>query len=131
MRYLWLLPVLLLVCGCGGSSSSVSSANRFAGTWNGTWVNVNDPKDAGDSLWTVDSTGAVDGQDFDPGRTTIFHVVGSIDGSGMLSSNSTPAGGSPSTLDGPFSVTAGGQFTGILVWGVVPPLSYRYTFTRK
>jgi len=131
MWRIWLVFVGLLVCGCGGGSSSLTPMNRFAGTWTGTWTNVNDATDAGTSTWNVGDKGAVDGQDFDPGRATIFHVVGNITESGVLTSTSTPAGGSPSTLDGTFELTAGSHISGVLIWGVVPPLSYQYTFTRS
>jgi hypothetical protein len=104
---------------------------RFAGTYHGTWVNVADSADAGTSIWTVSASGAVDGTDTDPGRDTTFHVVGHLDTFGNLTSTSTPVGDSPSSLDGPLQFNSSGNLTGILVWGVVPPLSYRYTFTHN
>lgn len=129
MKRLWLLSVCAVACGCAGSNSSLSAA-RFAGTYHGTWVNVNDASDAGTSTWTVSSTGAVDGTDTDPGRATTFHVVGQIDAFGNLQSMSTPAGESAASLDGLLQFQSNGDLSGILVWGVAPPLSYRYTFTR-
>lgn len=129
MKKLWLLSICALACGCGGSSSSVSVA-RFAGSYHGTWVNQADASDAGTAAWTVSSTGAVDGTDTDPGRDTSFHVVGTIDALGNLTSTSTPAEGAAATLNGALGFDGDSKLTGILEWGVAPPLSYRYTFTK-
>jgi len=131
MPKVWLVLVGLLACGCAGQSASVASIPRFAGTWEGTWTNVADSTDAGTSTWTVNGDGTVDGHDFDAGRSTTFHVVGSISGTGALSSVSTPLTGAAATLNGPLSLSDNNHLSGVLVWGVSPPLSYQYSFTRK
>ena len=125
-----LTAALIVMAGCAGSNSSVTPS-AFAGSYTGTWVNTTDATDAGTSLWSVDSEGRVDGQDFDPVRGTTFHVVGRIDAAGHLISNSTPTTGSSATLNGDLAFNAQSKLTGQLVWGVVPPLTYTYTFTRK
>ncbi len=130
MRFLCLFLSALILVGCGGASSSLAS-HPYTGSWTGTWVNISDPADAGTSEWTVDSSGLIDGHDFDPGRTTTFHVVGNITESGALTSNSTPAGGSPATLDGQMRFSSANHISGTLAWGVSPVLSYRYTFIRN
>jgi hypothetical protein len=130
MRKLWLASIVLVACGCGGSTGPTAQTARFAGTWNGTWINVDNATDAGTSLWTVAADGTVDGHDYDSGRQTVFHVVGSINALGNLTSVSTPTNAGPASLDGPFTFSGNNQFSGILAWGVTPVLNYRYVFTR-
>jgi len=129
VKRLWLLSICALACGCAGNSSSLN-ADRFAGTYHGTWVNVDNASDAGTSTWTVNANGTVDGTDTDPGRETTFHVQGHVDALGNLTSTSTPEGEAASSLTGPLSFDGDGKLTGVLVWGVTPPLSYRYVFTK-
>jgi hypothetical protein len=129
VKRLGILAFCLLAVGCAGSSSSDPGA-RFAGTWRGIWVNNADANDAGTSEWTISRTGVVTGQDTDPGRATTFNVAGNVDVTGRLTSTSTPSEGAPATLNGPLSFDSEGHLTGDLVWGVQPPLTYRYTFNR-
>jgi hypothetical protein len=105
--------------------------SRFMGTYDGMWVNVADAQDRGTSVWSVDSSGNVRGEDFDPRNEITYEVVGRIDEEGHLTSMSTPDNGdAPASLDGTMQ-TDNGWFTGELVWGVEPPLSYTYTLTRR
>ncbi|WP_025226556.1 hypothetical protein [Fimbriimonas ginsengisoli] len=135
MKRLLLASCCALVCsvlaaGCGGSSAALSPG-RFAGTYNGTWVHTTDLTDAGTSTWTFSPDGAIDGTDTDPGRHTTFHVVGHIDAVGHVTTTSTPTGGDPATLTGTLAFDVQSRLSGILVWGVTPPLNYRYTLTRQ
>ena len=130
LAILLLVSIALFLTGCGGSSAT-APMSPFVGTWNGTWVNVSDATDAGTSTWTIDSNGNVDGQDFDPGRSTTFHVVGAVTPVGVLTSNSTPTGGSPASLNGTFKFSTSAKFAGILAWGVTPVLNYQYTFSQN
>ena len=95
-------------------------------------MNLADGSDAGTSNWTIDGNGRVEGTDTDPGRSTTFHVVGTIDAAGNLVTTSTPENGDPAaSLNGHMMIDDANQFTGTLVWGVDPaPISYRYTFTK-
>lgn len=120
--------LLASLLGCGGANQS---ASRFMGNYTGTWVGIADPTDAGTSNWTIDVSGLVTGTDVDPGRGTTFTVLGTINGDGDLSSESTPAaGGGSALLTGRLDFDGDGKLTGILTWQVTPPLQYRYTFTR-
>jgi len=121
----------LLALGCGGNGDSSSSASKFAGTYDGTWVHVGDATDTGPSLWIVDNDGHVQGYDDDPGRDTTFLVVGSIDSAGNLSTVSTPGSGEAASLNGKLTLDGTGKLAGVLVWGTTPPLSYQYTFQRR
>lgn len=122
------LALIASLAGCGGATQSVT---RFAGHYTGTWVGIADPTDAGTSDWTVDVSGLVTGTDVDPGRGTTFAILGTINGDGDFSAESTPGDGSGSAmLAGKLDFDGDGKLTGILTWQVAPPLQYRYTFTR-
>ncbi len=127
-RFLY-LSAFALLAGCAGNGNGLSPA-RFAGTWQGTWVNTADSSDAGTSTWTISPSGVVTGQDFDPGRGTTFDVVGNIDATGRFTSHSTPTGGEPASLNGNLAFNNDRILTGILEWGVAPPLTYTYGFHR-
>lgn len=129
-RLLLLSLAIAATVGCGGSSSN-GTASRFPGQYTGTWVSLENPADRGTNAWTIAADGTVTGQDFDPGRGTTFDITGRIDRNGNLVSQSTPAGGTPSSLNGRLGYNASNELTGVLVWGVESPLSYRYTFTRQ
>ncbi|HSJ08805.1 MAG TPA: hypothetical protein VK928_02800 [Longimicrobiales bacterium] len=117
--------LLLAFTACG------SDTDGFAGTWTGEWVALADATDRGTSQWTVSENGAVSGTDVDPGRGTTFTVVGTLDENGRLTTISTPGDGSgPASLEGTMTLDGDDGMSGVLVWGVEPPLSYRYTFTR-
>lgn len=128
-RLLLLSLALVAVVGCGGNSGS--NPVRYEGTYTGTWVNLENGEDQGTSTWTIESDGTVDGQDFDPGRETTFHVQGRIQSNGALTSTSTPTSGEPASLNGTLSFNNANQLTGTLVWSAEGTQSYRYTFTRN
>ena len=129
-RSLLLSLAIVAAVGCGGSSSN-GTTSRFPGQYTGTWVSLDNAADAGTAQWTVAADGTVTGQDFDPGRDTTFNIAGRIDANGNLTSQSTPTGGAPSSLNGRLGYNGNNELTGILTWGVEPALSYRYTFTRQ
>jgi hypothetical protein len=120
--------LLLVVAGCGGDSATGS--NPFAGTYQGTWVNVDDATDAGTSTWTIHSDGRVTGQDIDPNEDITYNLNGTINWRGDLETTSTPTEGDSASLDGRLMFDQNRKLTGVLTWGVQPPLDYRYTFTR-
>ncbi|RYG38483.1 hypothetical protein EON81_03560 [bacterium] len=130
-RSLLAFPLLLALAGCGGSSGG-DSASPYAGTYSGTWTNLDDARDAGTATWTVQNDGTISGTDNDPGRETAFNIVGRIDSAGTVTTTSTPAGGGEAaTLNGRLLFGTSGELAGTLNWGVEPPLSYRYAFTRQ
>jgi hypothetical protein len=115
--------------GCSGDNIVVPS--RFTGMYDGTWKNIADAQDQGSSVWSVDSSGNISGEDYDPRNNITYHVVGKIDEAGRVTTVSTPDNGQPaSSLNGAMT-SENGWFTGQLVWGVEPPLTYNYTFTRR
>jgi hypothetical protein len=114
--------------GCAGEAAVGPSP--FAGNYTGTWVNVGDPADAGTSAWSFDGAGQLSGQDFDAGRETTFTVRGTIQPDGSFVSTSTPDNGDPAaSLNGTLHRQQNGSLSGLLVWGVDPPLTYTYTLT--
>ncbi len=124
------IGLLCALIGCAGDSSV--TPNRFAGSYTGTWENSADATDAGTSSWHIDGTGAVRGQDLDPTQQITYNLVGHVTDQGQLTSMSSPNNGTaPASLNGPMQFNGQGQLTGLLVWGVEPPLTYRYTFTRQ
>lgn len=122
--------IVLAAAGCGGNSNSLSTS-RFAGTYTGTWVSLDNPADQGTCQWTFSSNGAINGQDVDPGRNTTFTIVGRTDALGNITTTSTPASGEAASLNGTVAFDSTGKLTGILTWGVSPALQYRYTFTKE
>jgi hypothetical protein len=130
VKRLLLLCACVVAGGCAGNSDS-SATSRFPGAYDGTWVNLANPADAGTATWTISSDGTVHGQDFDPGRDTTFQIGGHIDADGNLTSLSTPATGEPASLAGRLTFDPQGRLSGVLEWGVQPPLQYRYTFTPR
>jgi hypothetical protein len=129
-RFALATAALFVIAGCAGDASVTPS--RFQGSYTGTWVNVADATDAGTSTWHVDSTGNVTGQDHDAGDAIIYSLSGQLDNEGNLTSLSTPNNGDPTaSLNGPMQINNQGQLTGLLVWGVEPPLTYSYTLTRN
>jgi len=130
LTFTMLLVPVLLAAGCGGSGGG-PSVDRFAGTYTGTWTAVGDAEDTGTSTWTISPDGTVTGKDVDPSTNTTYTVVGTINRQGQLSSMSTPNNDAgPATLDGRLQFDNQGRLAGTLVWGVTPPISYNYTFSR-
>lgn len=134
MRRLSLLPFcLLFVAGCGGSGSNPTSNPRaFAGEYQATWVNVADAEDHGVSTWTIGQNGQISGNDFDVSGEFSYIVFGEIDSSGNMNGNTSRVGAEEVIqLSGRLQFNDQNQLVGNLVWDSVPPLTYRYTFTRQ
>ncbi|GMV88378.1 MAG: hypothetical protein AMXMBFR81_13090 [Chthonomonas sp.] len=104
---------------------------KFAGYYAGDWVSLTDATDAGPCTWTIGSDGTIEGTDNDPVRGLVFTVRGRIDKDGNVTTMSTPDNGDPAaSLNGRLQFRADGTLSGVLEWGVAPPLSYTYTFAR-
>ena len=123
------VAVITMMAGC--DSYSTAEASPFAGTYNGTWVAVNDPSDAGTSVWTISSAGAVSGTDVDPTLGISYNVVGYINPQGQVTTTATPNNGTgAATLNGTLQFETANRLAGNLVWGVQPPATYRYVLNR-
>jgi hypothetical protein len=134
VRRLSLLPLCLFaVVGCGGSGSNSSTAPRtFAGEYTATWVNVADAEDHGVSTWTVGQNGQISGNDLDVSGEFSYIVFGEIDAAGNMEGNTSRVGAEEVIrLSGRLQFDNQNQLVGNLVWDSVPPLTYRYTFTRQ
>lgn len=127
-RLLLLSFATLAVVGCGGSGSNPVSRS-FAGMYEGTWVNVNDASDTGTSMWIVAADGTITGTDTETGDGVTYAVGGDIDAAGNVDATTTQ-GEESDSLTGRLQFDNQNRLTGNLVWGSVPPLTYRYTFTR-
>lgn len=116
--------------GCGGSGSN-PVLPTLPGTYEGTWVNVNDPTDVGTSTWVIDMDGTISGTDIDGSDDSSYSVAGDVDNAGNVTATTTLTGSEETnSLTGRLQFNAQSKLTGNLVWGSVPPLTYRYTFTR-
>src|SRR5688572_31919800 len=124
------LFAVIVSTGCGDTSGVEDKG--YAGEWEGTWVNISDASDQGTSTWIIKNTGAVSGTDVDPALGVTYQVLGTISGQGQVNSTATPNDGSgAASLNGALAVGDGkDSLSGNLTWGVTPPLTYRYTFTR-
>ena len=128
-RFLAGLAAIALLSGCGYDGSPEGS--RFAGTYTGTWVAVNNAADAGTSVWTISESGAVNGVDTDPTLGITYSVIGLINPQGQLSSTATPSNASGgASLNGVLQFETTNRLAGNLVWGVQQPATYRYVLNR-
>ncbi|MEZ0326544.1 MAG: hypothetical protein ACAH95_11625 [Fimbriimonas sp.] len=128
-RFALATAAVIAMAGCAGTASVTPS--RFAGSFGGQWFNTVDADDRGTSEWFIDGAGNVEGEDFDPRLDIAYRVVGHVDESGHLVSTATPNNGTAAAaLNGQLEFNAVGQITGVLTWGVEPPLSYNYILTR-
>lgn len=119
-----------VVAFAAGCSDYDNDASPFAGSWTGTWVAVNDPTDAGTSRWEISSTGRITGLDFDPAPIT-YSVTGTIADDGTVATVATPNNGTaPANLNGKLAFEPNRRLSGDMVWGVLPPITYRYSFAR-
>lgn len=118
------------IVACAACSDYDNDASPFAGSWTGTWVAIDDPEDAGTSRWEISSTGQITGLDFDPAPIN-YTVTGTIADDGAVTTVATPNNGQgPSNLNGKLAFEPNRRLSGNLVWGVLPPITYRYSFAR-
>jgi len=86
--YLSLITALVLVPGCGGSSSG-PGLSAYAGNYAGV---INTPTSATTLAISINSLGYIVGSTVDPSTGTILTGTGSTDGSGSTSFSTTNAG---------------------------------------
>lgn len=123
------IALIALFASCDSYESVEGSP--FAGSYSGTWTAVNDPSDAGTSIWTISEAGAVSGTDIDPTLGITYDVAGFINPQGQVTTTATPSNGTGSaTLNGTLQFETSSRLAGNLVWGVQPPATYRYVLTR-
>ena len=132
MKALILLTFCFLsLIGCGGNSGTTVQP-QLAGSYFGTWVNIDDPLDTGVSEWMIGEHGTITGNDIDATHEFSYTVFGTIDSAGNADATTSLIGGEEViSLDGHLQFDAEGHLTGDLVWASEPPLTYRYTFTRE
>ncbi|MGV3615253.1 MAG: hypothetical protein ACO1SV_07955 [Fimbriimonas sp.] len=129
-RLLLAISIGLSLAGCGGSGSApVMSTGRFAGTYAGPWVNVDDPSDHGTAELTFDANGAVTGEEFGPDGGPSGTLTGNIDAAGTLRAVLTEET-EVSDFDGTLTLDGSGNLAGILIWKGPPVISYRYSLSR-
>jgi hypothetical protein len=127
---LLLIGLALVLSGCGGrTAQSIATPARFAGTYAGPWVNVDDPEDEGTAEWTFNENGVVTGQEFGPNGGASGTVRGTIDAMGNLTSVLTEET-EASAFNGTLTPDGSGNLTGTIVWQGPPAISYRYSLSR-
>ena len=128
-RYLWAAVLGLAIVGCGGNGTGTSlSTDRFAGTYSGVWINVDDATDSGTANFHFGANGVMTGEEFDPGGVQSGTLVGTIDATGNLTSVLTEET-EVSDFNGRLALDGSGTLSGILVWQGPPLISYRYTLS--
>lgn len=130
-RLLFASLFVFALAGCGGSGSN-GTAPRLAGSYEGTWVNVDDAEDAGVSSWTIAENGAITGTDIDVSQEFQYTVFGNVDSAGNVDATTSRIGADEVIgLAGRLQFDDESRLTGTLVWDSEPPLTYRYTFARQ
>jgi hypothetical protein len=132
LRTLLLLSLCVLaLVGCGGSGSNAGTRPSLAGSYDGTWVNVDDPEDIGVSSWTIDKDGRITGSDVDVSQEFSYTVFGTVDDQGNVEAVTSLVGGEEVIeLVGRLQFDSQGHLTGNLEWASEPPFTYTYTLTR-
>jgi hypothetical protein len=132
LRYLLLLSLCVLaLAGCGGSGSNSGTRPQLAGSYSGTWVNVDDAEDIGVSSWTIGEDGRITGSDIDVSQEFSYTVFGTVDAAGNVDAVTSLIGGEETIeLTGRLQFDAQGRLTGDLHWASEPPFTYTYTLTR-
>lgn len=131
-RFLLASLCLFAVVGCGGSGSNGTAQPQLAGEYEGRWVNIEDPADSGISSWTIGENGSITGTDVDDTEEFFYTVFGETDDAGNVDATTSLVGEEEViSLTGRLQFDSQNRLTGELVWNSVPPLTYRYTFTRS
>lgn len=74
---------------------------------------------------------SITGTDVDVSQEFFYTVFGNVDSSGNVDATTSLVGGEEViALTGRLQFDSQNRLTGELVWNSVPPLTYRYTFTR-